>query len=192
MLARSPPARHGVDAILNPYDEHDLSHDDDDSHHATATSEKPKFYMEKLHCLLDDCPADIALWNADGTAFTVLDAPAFERRVLPLYFKRIKFDSFARQLNSYGFKRGKKRHGHIYEFQHPQFRRGERDQLPTMKSRMGAPDTQETLQTRIDQLTDVTETLKAEVDAMKEMLHMLLQKKLLKAKQRQRAASRDD
>lgn len=48
---------------------------------------------------------DIVSWTPCGTAFEVHNIAAFEKEIIPNYFRHTRFSSFRRQLNMYGFKR---------------------------------------------------------------------------------------
>ncbi|KAF0695971.1 Aste57867_13243 [Aphanomyces stellatus] len=129
--------------------------------------EKPRLYMKKLYNMLEKCAPSIAGWTDNGTSFAVYDVPTFERKVIPLYFKPIKFESFARQLNSYGFRR-MKRQGHMYEFSHPQFIRGMQGELPIIKPKpKKGTDQEEFLTSRIHELTNVVTSLQTELQTVK-------------------------
>jgi hypothetical protein len=63
-------------------------------------------FPTKLICMLsDEKHADIVGWMPHGYAFKVFDVAAFEKQVLPKYFKTCKEKSFRRQLCLWGFKR---------------------------------------------------------------------------------------
>ena len=47
----------------------------------------------------------IAGFYPHGRAFGILDPEAFKAKILPIYFKKIKYSSFCRQLGLYGFSR---------------------------------------------------------------------------------------
>ncbi len=47
----------------------------------------------------------LAAWTDDGKLLVIKDKKAFEREILPLFFKHKNFGSFTRQLNFYGFRR---------------------------------------------------------------------------------------
>ncbi|RHY07458.1 hypothetical protein DYB36_006079 [Aphanomyces astaci] len=151
----------------------ELDHDDhlesstNDTDADRQVLEKPRLYMKKLYNMLEKCAPSIAGWTDNGTSFAVYDVPTFERKVIPLYFKPIKFESFARQLNSYGFRR-MKRQGHMYEFSHPQFIRGMQGELPIIKPKpKKGTDQEEFLTSRIHDLTNVVTALQADLHAMK-------------------------
>lgn len=50
-------------------------------------------------------PPDIVSFYSHGRAFGVHDMERFIEEVMPKYFKQSKWNSFARQLNLYGFMR---------------------------------------------------------------------------------------
>jgi len=64
----------------------------------------------KLFHTLEDAPrkgfADVISWHSNGKSFRIHDRNRFERFILPEYFReQIKYRSFQRQLNVYGFSR---------------------------------------------------------------------------------------
>lgn len=89
----------------------------DVSHYAEAqpvTSRRPRGgvaepFPEKLHRMLNEVVADghgdIVSFYAHGRAFGVHDMDRFCSEIMPKYFKQSKWNSFARQLNLYGFLR---------------------------------------------------------------------------------------
>ena len=64
-------------------------------------------FPEKLHCMLEDVEntelAEVVSFFSHGRAFGVHDMDRFVKDVMPKYFKQTKWNSFARQLNLYGF-----------------------------------------------------------------------------------------
>ena len=48
------------------------------------------------------------MWANDGKEVLIKNSKKFEENVLGSYFKHKKMDSFARQMNMYGFKKSKK------------------------------------------------------------------------------------
>lgn len=49
--------------------------------------------------------SEIVGWQKQGTAFRVHDKQQFEALVMPVWFIRLKYSSFVRQLSLYGFKK---------------------------------------------------------------------------------------
>ena len=66
-------------------------------------------FPEKLHRMLADVQAegltDIISFFSHGRAFAVHDMERFVAEIMPRFFKQSKWNSFARQLNLYGFQR---------------------------------------------------------------------------------------
>ncbi|KXS20785.1 winged helix DNA-binding domain-containing protein, partial [Gonapodya prolifera JEL478] len=90
--------------------------------------------------LEDPSSRPLVEWAETGDRFTVLDTAAeFSRQVLPLYFKHNNFQSFVRQLNMYGFHKGSffvRAAGastDVWEFSHPNFRRGLPEEMLLIK-----------------------------------------------------------
>uniref|UniRef100_A0A7S0ADT0 HSF-type DNA-binding domain-containing protein n=1 Tax=Minutocellus polymorphus TaxID=265543 RepID=A0A7S0ADT0_9STRA len=125
-----------------------------DSDDATATTTTPVFVTRggtatlfplKLYGLLDDAMSadprrdrqlpgvlngqilsQIVCFQPHGRAFKVQDVPLFKACVLPVYFGKMKYSSFLRQLNLYGFTRlskGPDKGGYYHELflQHRQY-----------------------------------------------------------------------
>ena len=66
-------------------------------------------FPEKLHRMLTDVEVegktDIVSFFSHGRAFVVHDMERFVAEIIPRFFKQNKWNSFARQLNLYGFQR---------------------------------------------------------------------------------------
>lgn len=66
-------------------------------------------FPEKLHRMLkeaeDNKAEDVVSFFSHGRAFGVHDVDRFTAEIMPKYFKQSKWNSFARQLNLYGFQR---------------------------------------------------------------------------------------
>mmetsp|Transcript_28913 Transcript_28913/g.44966 ORF Transcript_28913/g.44966 Transcript_28913/m.44966 type:complete len:271 (+) Transcript_28913:189-1001(+) len=63
-------------------------------------------FPTKLHEILDNPEfSDIICWLPHGKTWKVLDAKAFEKKIMPQYFVMTKWSSFARQVNGWGFYR---------------------------------------------------------------------------------------
>ena len=48
---------------------------------------------------------EIVSWENDGRAFRVHDRKSFEALIMPVWFVRLKYNSFLRQLSQFGFKK---------------------------------------------------------------------------------------
>ncbi|ORZ03166.1 hypothetical protein BCR43DRAFT_38230 [Syncephalastrum racemosum] len=98
-------------------------------------------FITKLFSLVDDVRFQaLVSWNPAGTSFLIRNVKKFAQIVLPEYFKHGNFSSFVRLLNMYGFHkvnksaRGQRGSEHeIWEFFHPQFRRGQPELLKDIK-----------------------------------------------------------
>lgn len=62
-------------------------------------------FLRKLYEIIDTCEPSIASWTDTGLMFVIRDSQEFEHKVIPKYFDTIKFTSFTRQLNMYGFQK---------------------------------------------------------------------------------------
>ncbi|KAF0687164.1 Aste57867_21020 [Aphanomyces stellatus] len=155
---------------------------DDDERSAT--------YLERLHAMLDECPAHTAAWTQDGTAFAIFDTKTFEDTILPRHFQGIKFASFLRQLSSYRFKKTKLATGmmgmaSILEFQHDSFLRYRPDLLSAIKRkyrirpsrgqgvRPAVAPPRGDLRTAVMELTDYTRRLQEELAETKALLRAM-------------------
>ena len=63
------------------------------------------FPLELLEILNSNDHADILRWIPNGKAFIILDKKRLTTEILPLYFKKTQFASFARKLTWWDFKR---------------------------------------------------------------------------------------
>merc|ERR1740124_957921 len=60
-------------------------------------------FLRKTYQMISECEPDLAEWTLDGENFVVKDPTEFAQKVIPKFFKHCNFNSFARQLNYYGF-----------------------------------------------------------------------------------------
>lgn len=83
-------------------------------HYNPFTADNTRFggmvsFPFKLYRCLEDAEiigyTDVISWQPDGASFKVQDQDRFIQEVLPQYFGSIKFKSWQRQLNLYGFTR---------------------------------------------------------------------------------------
>mmetsp|Transcript_19479 Transcript_19479/g.44192 ORF Transcript_19479/g.44192 Transcript_19479/m.44192 type:complete len:488 (+) Transcript_19479:272-1735(+) len=65
----------------------------------------PQVFPRKLFEILDTESDSAVGWNAEGTAFEILDMAEFTSRTLLQHFRHQKYSSFQRQLNLYGFRK---------------------------------------------------------------------------------------
>lgn len=84
----------------------------EDSDCTGLTLENSASFPSKLYkCLVDaekNGFADVISWQQDGVSFKVHNQERFGNEILPMYFGAIKFKSWQRQLNLYGFTRVQK------------------------------------------------------------------------------------
>ena len=78
-----------------------------DMHQSQSYASLP--FPKKLHQMLEMAHekgfTEIVSWATGGAGFKIHDRAEFEAKVLPIYFNGIKYRSFLRQLNHYGFQR---------------------------------------------------------------------------------------
>lgn len=100
-------------------------------------------FVKKLFQMLgQDQYMDVVRWTAHGNSFVVLNTNEFTKEILPRHFKHSNFASFVRQLNKYDFHKVKisneEKQTYEYgedawEFQHPDFRKDDRDALENIR-----------------------------------------------------------
>ncbi|KAF0699973.1 Aste57867_9490 [Aphanomyces stellatus] len=76
--------------------------------HSSPILTHGNLFLKKLFDMVSSTPPALGGWCKGGTAFEIKNAAAFERLMLPKYFKQCKFTSFVRQLNFYGFEKLKR------------------------------------------------------------------------------------
>jgi len=100
------------------------------------------FVKKLFQMLLQDQYMDVVRWTALGNSFVVLNTNEFTKEILPRHFKHSNFASFVRQLNKYDFHKVKisneekstYEYGEdAWEFQHPEFRKDDRDALENIR-----------------------------------------------------------
>ena len=97
---------------------------------ATKKSNIKASFPVTLHRMLCDAESDkgmkdIVCWTPNGKAFIIKDKKAFEKQVMPVWFYRLKFSSFQRQLCLYGFKKARKETDIYGAMYHEEFLRDE-------------------------------------------------------------------
>lgn len=96
--------------------------------------EKSQNFIRKLYMMVDDPATNhVVRWTKNCDAFIVFDFCAFKNTVLTQYFPDVKYISYHRYLNKYGFFRLNAKHETIRVFGHPYFKRGEFDLLRKLK-----------------------------------------------------------
>ena len=91
--------------------------------------------QQKSYFMVDSCDREapeIACWVDGATAFVVKDTATLEAAFLPRYFKHSNFQSFTRQLNTYGFRKDSRLKGFSQTdvvFRHEKFQQGRADLL---------------------------------------------------------------
>jgi hypothetical protein len=73
---------------------------------APPNSRRKMNFAEKLYAILADKHLDnIIMWLPSGKSFCILDKERFTNEVLPTYFREVKFESFSRRINRWGFRK---------------------------------------------------------------------------------------
>lgn len=90
----------------------------------TATGKVPNF-PAKMHAMLSRQDLQsIVSWMPHGRSWRVHNPREFEIRVIPVYFEHVKFSSFIRQANGWGFHRITVDSRDRNSYYHPMFLRG--------------------------------------------------------------------
>merc|ERR1712137_1188636 len=102
----------------------------------------PAPFVRKTFDIVSDPSTNaIVCWSSSGSSFLVLEEHAFQKEVLPKYFKHDNLCSFIRQLNTYGFRKvsGSKDLNSsqtVLEFEQPEFRKDRPDLLANLKRKL--------------------------------------------------------
>lgn len=130
-----------------------------------------KAFLVVEYCEKND--PDVASWSDDGGSyFVVKNTPVFAASHLPRYFRHSNFQSFVRQLNTYGF-RAVKEHdtsdGSV-AFRHPSFQKGRHDLLGDIKrSKRPSKDKKEdfsSFNARFDEMQQQMDALSEKMDLL--------------------------
>ncbi|MCO5585193.1 hypothetical protein L7F22_039125 [Adiantum nelumboides] len=117
-----------------------------------GSKQQPSFVSKLYSMLEDDTIEEMIAWGPSGTTFSVANPAEFAKVVLPNWFKHSNWQSFVRQLNMYGFH--KVNHTYqgtpeeeiqVWEFKHPNFRRGEVHLLSEIKRKSSRHKRQDSL-----------------------------------------------
>ncbi|ORY81122.1 winged helix DNA-binding domain-containing protein [Neocallimastix californiae] len=82
--------------------------------------QKQNFIGKLIEMLNNPEISDLISWNEDKISVIIKNINEFSGRALPMYFKHNKFNSFTRQLNTYGFSY-KKIDDQTFKFQNENF-----------------------------------------------------------------------
>ncbi|KAI9300067.1 HSF-type DNA-binding-domain-containing protein [Cunninghamella echinulata] len=105
-------------------------------------------FIGKLYKILEDDTQNLLCWSENGEYFSVTNAVAFSKEILPKYFKHNNWQSFVRQLNMYGFNKINEMvytnlmndsSGQTWDFKHPHFKRGDFKSLAYIKRKTTKP-----------------------------------------------------
>jgi len=92
-------------------------------------------FVKKLSRMMNDARVGVCEWTASGEAIILFKGKDFERLLFE-HFHGKNFNSFVRQLHTYGFRQQKIRgKENMYTFSHPKFTRGQPELLPLIKRR---------------------------------------------------------
>jgi hypothetical protein len=101
------PAKKTKVPLFQNQSQHDVVTKENCEEHVSFDSSTS--FPSKLYQMLEDAETkgfeDLVSWQPDGKSFKAQKVEGFVKDVLPLYFGQIKYKSFQRQLNLYGFSR---------------------------------------------------------------------------------------
>ncbi|CAB9519155.1 shock factor protein [Seminavis robusta] len=101
-------------------------------------------FPAKLHRMLtdmQDSDSRVVSWASHGRAFKVHDKKTFLAEIMPKYFYQLKYNSFQRQLNLYGFKKIQHQGKDKGSFYHENFLRGRPELTRTIIRTKGKGET---------------------------------------------------
>jgi hypothetical protein len=105
----------------------------------------PPFVRKTFQLVSDPTTNHIVSWVNNGANFTIWNTQAFQKQILPQYFKHNNLCSFVRQLNTYGFhKINATSVLDDLEFSHPCFKQGAKHLLTKVKRRLSKAKKTET------------------------------------------------
>uniref|UniRef100_A0A7S4MDA5 HSF-type DNA-binding domain-containing protein n=1 Tax=Vannella robusta TaxID=1487602 RepID=A0A7S4MDA5_9EUKA len=94
------------------------------------------FVRKTFQLVSDNTTNHIVSWCNNGANFTIWNTQAFQKQILPQYFKHNNLCSFVRQLNTYGFHKINATDAvDGLEFSHPSFKQGAKHLLAKIKRR---------------------------------------------------------
>merc|ERR1712137_1131081 len=114
----------------------------------------PAPFVRKTFDIVSDPSTNaIVCWSSSGSSFLVLEEHAFQKEVLPKYFKHDNLCSFIRQLNTYGFRKisGSKdlnTEQNVLEFEQPDFQKDCPELLTQLKRKQHKKGSNSTSRTR--------------------------------------------
>ena len=86
---------------------------------SVMNTNKPLTFPLKLHIMLSRPESQgVVTWIPHGRAWRIVSTKAFKEQILPLFFGDLKYRSFIRQINGYGFQRlhqGADRNSYFHE-----------------------------------------------------------------------------
>lgn len=82
----------------------------------------PPFVRKIFQLVSDTNTNNIVSWSDNGKNFTIWNAHAFQKQILPQFFKHNNLCSFIRQLNTYGFHKVSSPSENL-QFSHPYFQK---------------------------------------------------------------------
>ena len=95
-------------------------------------------FAYKLHAILMDKDCNSAIsWLPSGKSFCIMDKEEFTKKVLPKFFREAKFESFARRIKRWGFRRMYITGAKQTIYSHDLFRKDRIDLCKLMNGRAG-------------------------------------------------------
>ncbi|KDO33557.1 hypothetical protein SPRG_22087 [Saprolegnia parasitica CBS 223.65] len=138
-------------------------------------------FLQKTFDMLGCCAPEVAAWSNNGRSFVVKSPKAFEKTMLPLYFKHNNFASFARQLRFYGFDKTKKLEVHpaselgssMWEFTHAKFRRDDPEKMASIRRKTCTEPNSKWDKEDVDMLKSKMTTLQTQLSTLSDQISLL-------------------
>lgn len=156
------------------------SHEQQEQEFAQLEVSGAPAFVIKTYQLISTCDPNLGGWGDDNETLEIRNKRLFEQQELPKYFD-CSYNSFARQLNFYGFKKLPQSTQGLYRFVNENFKKKRVDLLAKIQRstkkggdvNMQARDIQ-TLKERVESLENAAENLKYDHDDLKLKIEHLM------------------